>query len=445
MARPIREDCMSSLWMFPALLAGILTGFPVSFVMLALAILFGLQSFGTVGLLHQSLLKIEEVATAQVLAAVPLFIFMGAMFEASGIASRLFEAIHMWTRRIPGGMAIGTVLMCVVFAATSGVVGATETVVGLLAIPAMLRHNYNKPLICGTICAGGSLGTIIPPSVLAVVIGPVANASVGSILIGMIVPGLMLAASYIVYIFVRCLLRPQDGPRIEGEPVPPLADRLVLTVQVLIPPVLVIIAVLGSMMAGIATPTEASATGALGTVLLAAAYRRLTWPTLVDSTLRTVRITAMILFIVTCGSIFASIFVGSGGLETIDRMMKATDVGPWGLFGVVMLITFLAGFMLDPLVIILIIVPITAPLIVSAGFDVVWFCVVFLVMLQTAYLTPPMAPSIFYLRGIAPKEITLRHMYVGIWPFIGLQLLVLCMIVAFPRCVTWLPALMIGR
>ncbi len=436
---------MSSLWMFPALLAGILTGFPVAFAMLALAILFGLQSFGTIGLLHQMLLKIEEVATAQVLAAVPLFIFMGAMFEASGIASRLFEAIHLWTRRIPGGMAIGTVLMCVVFAATSGVVGATETVVGLLAIPAMLRHNYNKPLICGTICAGGSLGTIIPPSVLAVVIGPVANASVGSILIGMIVPGLMLAASYIVYIFIRCTLRPQDGPSIEGEPIPPMIDRVILTVKVLIPPVLVIIAVLGSMMAGIATPTEASATGALGTVLLAAAYGRLTWPTLVDSTLRTVRITAMILFIVTCGSIFASIFVGSGGLETIDRLMRTTNIGPWGLFATVMLITFLAGFMLDPLVIILIVVPITAPLIVSAGFDVVWFCVVFLVMLQTAYLTPPMAPSIFYLRGIAPPVITLRHMYVGIWPFIALQLLVLCTIIAFPRCVTWLPALMVGR
>jgi tripartite ATP-independent transporter DctM subunit len=436
---------MSSLWMFPALLAGILTGFPVAFVMLALAILFGLQSFGTIGLLHQALLKIEEVSTAQVLAAVPLFIFMGAMFEASGIASRLLEAIHLWTRRIPGGMAIGTVIMCVVFAATSGVVGATETVVGLLAIPAMLRHNYNKPLICGTICAGGSLGTIIPPSVLAVVIGPVANASVGSILIGMIVPGLMLAASYIVYIFIRCTLRPQDGPSVEGEPMPPMIDRVILTVKVLIPPVIVIIAVLGSIMAGIATPTEASAAGALGTVLLAAAYRRLTWPILVGSTLRTVRITAMILFIVTCGSIFASVFVGSGGLETIDRMMRATNVGPWGLFAIVMLITFLAGFMLDPLVIILIVVPITAPLMVSVGFDVMWFCVVFLVMLQTAYLTPPMAPSIFYLRGIAPPEITLRHMYVGIWPFIGLQLLVLCTIIAFPRCVTWLPEIMIGR
>jgi tripartite ATP-independent transporter DctM subunit len=437
---------MSSLWMFPALIAGILTGFPVSFVMLSLAILFGMQSFGMIGLLHQSLLKIEEVATAQVLAAVPLFIFMGAMFEASGIASRLFDAIHMWTRRIPGGMAIGTVVMCVIFAATSGVVGATETVVGLLAIPAMMRYKYNKSLICGTICAGGSLGTIIPPSVLAVVIGPVANASVGSILIGMIVPGLMLASAYIFYIWLRCLIRPQDGPRADAsEPAPPMRERLSLTAKVLVPPVVVIIAVLGSMMGGIATPTEASATGALGTVLLAAAYGRLTWPTLVDSTLRTVRITAMILFIVTCGSIFAAVFVGSGGLETLNNFLKAANVGPWGLFGLVMFITFLAGFMLDPLVIILIIVPITAPLIVAVGFDVVWFCVVFLVMLQTAYLTPPMAPSIFYLRGIAPKEITLHDMYVGIWPFIGLQLVVIGTIIAFPACVTWLPYALIGR
>jgi tripartite ATP-independent transporter DctM subunit len=437
---------MSSLWMFPALIAGILTGFPVSFVMLSLAVMFGMVTFGPVGLLHQSLLKIEEVATAQVLAAVPLFIFMGAMFEASGIASRLFDAIHMWTRRIPGGMAIGTVLMCVVFAATSGVVGATETVVGLLAIPAMMKHNYNKSLICGTICAGGSLGTIIPPSVLAVVIGPVANASVGSILIGMIIPGLMLATSYIIYIFVRCLIRPQDGPRvISTGDLPTAAERLALTFKVMLPPIVVIICVIGSMMMGIATPTEAAATGALGTVLLALAYGRFTWPVLVDSTLRTVRITAMILFIVTCGSIFAAIFVGSGGLETLTYLMKASNLGPWGLLSIVLFITFLAGFMLDPLVIILIVVPISAPLVTAAGFDVVWFCVVFLVMLQTAYLTPPMAPSIFYLRGIAPPEITLRHMYTGIWPFIGLQLVVVVLIMVFPDFVTWLPNKMIAK
>jgi tripartite ATP-independent transporter DctM subunit len=431
---------MSPLWMFPALILVILTGFPVALTMMALAVVFGLHSFGFEGLQYQFIQKIEEVATAQVLAAVPLFIFMGAMFEASGIASRLFDAIHMWTRRVPGGLAVGTVIMCVIFAATSGVVGATETVVGLLAIPAMLKYGYSKSLISGTICAGGSLGTIIPPSVLAVVIGPVANASVGNILLGMFIPGFMLAAAYIVYIVTLCTIRPDYGPRIPRAPdEPSLGAKLVLSAKVLVPPVVVIIAVLGSMMAGIATPTEASATGALGTVLLAIAYRRLTTAVLIESTMRTVRITAMILTIVACGQMFAAVFVGSGGLETLQDFLKAFSVGRWGLLFLVMFIVFLAGFMLEPLVIILMVVPITMPLIEAAGFDKVWFCVLFLVMLQTGYLTPPMAPSIFYLRGIAPPEITLRHMYIGIWPFIGLQLLVVALLVYFPKTVTWLP------
>jgi tripartite ATP-independent transporter DctM subunit len=435
---------MSSLWMFPALIVAILSGFPVAFAMLFLATAFGITAFGP-GLLHQFLLKIDDVATASVLAAVPLFIFMGAMFEQSGIANRLFDAIHMWTRRIPGGLAVGTVLMCVIFAATSGVVGATETVVGLLAIPAMLKFNYNKSLISGTICAGGSLGTIIPPSVLAVVIGPVANTSVGSILIGMVIPGLMLAFCYIVYILIRCSLVPSDGPRVPPSPDDPsMRERLVLTGKVLVPPVVVIIAVLGSMMAGLATPTEASATGALGTLVLAIAYRRLTLPMLWDTLLRTVRITAMILTIVMCGSMFATVFVGSGGLDAIQNLLAAADVGRWGTLAIIMAITFLAGFMLDPLVIILIIVPIVHPLVTAGGFDMVWFCVLFLVMLQTAYLTPPMAPSIFYLRGIAPPEITLRHMYVGIWPFIGLQLVVVVAITIWPQAVTWLPNTLLG-
>ena len=323
---------MSSLWMFPALIAAILTGFPVALTMMALAVVFGLHSFGHEGLQYQFIQKIEEVATAQVLAAVPLFIFMGAMFEASGIASRLFDAIHMWTRRIPGGLAVGTVIMCVIFAATSGVVGATETVVGLLAIPAMLKYNYSKSLICGTICAGGSLGTIIPPSVLAVVIGPVANASVGNILLGMFIPGFMLAIAYIIYIVTLCTLKPEYGPRIPRAPdEPALGAKLALTAKVLVPPVVVIVAVLGSMMAGIATPTEASATGALGTVLLALAYGRLRGPCWSNSTMRTVRITAMILTIVACGQMFAAVFVGSGGLETLQQFLKAFDVGRWGL------------------------------------------------------------------------------------------------------------------
>ncbi len=431
---------MSPLWMFPALLAAILTGFPVALTMLSLAVVFGLSSFGFEGLLYQCIQKLEETATAQVLAAVPLFIFMGAMFEQTGIAGRLFDVIQMWIRRLPGGLAVGTVVMCVIFAATSGVVGATETVVGLLAIPPMLRYGYNKGLISGTICAGGSLGTIIPPSVLAVVIGPTANADVGRILLGMFIPGLMLATAYVIYIVARCTIRPQDGPRVpKSDDEPQLAQKLVLTAKVLVPPLVVIVAVLGSMMAGVATPTEASATGALGTVILAIAYGRFSLSVMRDAAMRTVRITAMILTIVACGQMFAAVFVGSGGLQLIQSFLAEFGVGKYGLLALVLLIVFIAGFMLEPLVIILMVIPITAPLVVAAGFNREWFCVLFLVMLQTGYLTPPMAPSIFYLRGIAPPEITLRHMYTGIWPFIGLQLLVVALIVIFPDFVTWLP------
>jgi tripartite ATP-independent transporter DctM subunit len=430
---------MSSFWMFPALLAAIFTGFPAAFAMLVVAVAFGLDTFGF-AFVYQLIQKMEEVALANVLAAVPLFIFMGAMFEQSGIALRLFDTIHLWTRRFPGGLGIGTILMCVVFAATSGVVGATESIVGMLAIPAMLKYRYDKGLVCGTICAGGSLGTIIPPSVPAVVIGPVANTSVGDVLVGMMIPGLMLAGSYIAYIFLRCLLRPQDGPRLPpAADEPTLARRLVLTVQVLIPPVLIIVAVLGSIMTGLATPTEAAATGAVGTLLLTLAYGRLNPAVLWDALKRTVRISTMILTIIMAGSTFAAVFAAGGGLSAINEVLAAAKLGPWAALFLTLLVAFLAGFMLDPLVIILIVVPIAAPIMKTMGFDLVWFSVVFLVVLQTAYLTPPMAPSIFYLRGIAPRDITLHHMYTGIWPFIALQVIVAGLVIAFPQTVLWLP------
>jgi tripartite ATP-independent transporter DctM subunit len=430
--------------MFPALIVAILTGFPVAFAMLALALLFGWSVFGP-ALQFQLIQKIDDVASANVLAAVPLFIFMGAMFEASGIALRLFDAIHMWTRRIPGGVGIGTILMCVVFAATSGIIGATETVVGMLAIPAMLRYGYNKGLICGTICAGGSLGTIIPPSVLAVVIGPVASTSVGDVLIGMMIPGLLLAAFYVVYIFVRCTIRPQDGPRLPASADDPaLLEKLAITARVLVPPIIIIAAVLGSILLGLATPTEAAGTGAMGCLLLTLAYRRLTPAVLWASLMRTARVSAMILTILLAGSMFAAVFVVSGGLSAINELLALANLGPNSTLALILVLAFLAGFMLDPLVIILIIVPIATPVIKGLGFDPVWFCVLFLVVLQTAYLTPPMAPSIFYLRGIAPPEITLGNMYTGIWPFIFLQIVVLAIVSAFPQTVLWLPAVMQG-
>lgn len=433
---------MASLWMFPALIAAILTGFPAAFAMLVVAVLFGLDTFGA-AFVYQLILKMEEVALANVLAAVPLFIFMGAMFEHSGIAIRLFDAIHMWTRRLPGGLAVGAVVMCVIFAAASGVIGATESIVGLLAIPAMLKYRYHKGLICGTICSGGSLGTIIPPSIPAIVIGPVAATSVGDVFVGMMVPGLMLALAYVAYIMLRCLLRPQDGPRLPPAPdEPALAGKLLLLVTVLIPPLLIIVAVLGSIMTGLATPTEAAAVGAFGTILLALGYGRLSLPVLWDALRRTVRVSTMILTIIMAGSVFAAVFAASGGMAAIDTLLGSAKLGPWPTLALILAVAFLAGFMLDPLVIILIVVPIAAPIVKSMGFDIVWFSVVFLVVLQTAYLTPPMAPSIFYLRGIAPPEIELRDMYRGIAPFIALQITVLALVVAFPETVLWLPAVL---
>ena len=431
---------MQALWMFPALMVAIFAGFPVAFSLMAVALVFGWMEFGPVAV-FQYVSKVNDIASANVFAAIPLFIFMGAMFERSGIAERLFEALHLWTRRLPGGLAVGTVLMCVVFAAASGIVGATESVVGLLAIPIMLKYAYNKGLISGTICAGGSLGTIIPPSVVVIILGPVADVSVGDLFIGMLIPGLLLALLYIVYIIIRCTIRPQDGARLPPSPdEPPFLKKLYITAWALIPPGTIIVAVLGSIMAGMATPTEAAAVGALGSFLLTVGYRRFTFEILKDTLIKTVKVTAMILTITLGGAMFAGVFAASGGLIGTQKLLISAHFGGMATLALVLFVTFIGGFVLEPISIILIIVPIAVPILRGFGLDPVWFCVLFLVVIQTSFLSPPMAPSIFYLRGISPPEIRLHDMYRGVAPFIVLQLIGLGLVVAFPQLAVWLPS-----
>lgn len=431
---------MQALWMFPALMVAIFAGFPVAFSLMAVALVFGWMEFGPVAV-FQYVSKVNDIASANVFAAIPLFIFMGAMFERSGIAERLFEALHLWTRRLPGGLAVGTVLMCVVFAAASGIVGATESVVGLLAIPIMLKYAYNKGLISGTICAGGSLGTIIPPSVVVIILGPVADVSVGDLFIGMLIPGLLLALLYIVYIIIRCTIRPQDGARLPPSPdEPPFLKKLYITAWALIPPGTIIVAVLGSIMAGMATPTEAAAVGALGSFLLTVGYRRFTFEILKDTLIKTVKVTAMILTITLGGAMFAGVFAASGGLIGTQKFLISAHFGGMATLALVLFVTFIGGFVLEPISIILIIVPIAVPILRGFGLDPVWFCVLFLVVIQTSFLSPPMAPSIFYLRGISPPEIRLHDMYRGVAPFIVLQLIGLGLVVAFPQLAVWLPS-----
>ena len=433
----------TSLLIFPFLLTLLFLGFPVAFSMMATAAVFGVWTFGT-SFVFQASEKIEDVASNFVLAAVPLFVFMGSMLERSGIADKLFEAIHMWTRRLPGGLAVGTVLMCIVFAASSGVVGATETVIGLLAIPVMMRYRYNKELIVGTICAGGSLGTIIPPSVVAVVMGPLADVSVGDLLVGMIFPGLIMAGLYIVYILGLCILYPQIGPRVVGAAdEPPLSLKLRITAEALVPPLFMIFAVLGSIMFGWASPTEAAAIGSLAAVLLTFFYRTFTWRALQEAIMKTLQITTMIMAIILGGSMMTGAFVGAGGIAVAQELVNSMALGPWGLMVIVLILAFIAGFFLDWISIVLILVPIFTPLLKTAGVDMVWFCIALLVVIQTSYLSPPMAPAIFYFRAISPPEITTMHMYRGVVPFIILQLFTLAILLIWPETVLWLPKVLL--
>jgi tripartite ATP-independent transporter DctM subunit len=437
---------MVSLWMFPALFVLIFLGFPVAFSLIGIAFGFGIITFGD-AVFFQFISKIEGIASNFILAAVPLFVFMGSMMERSGIAQQLFSAIHMWTRKLPGGLAIGAIIMCIIFAASTGVIGATESVVGLLAIPAMLKHKYSHTLISGTICAGGSLGTIIPPSVVVVVLGPIADVSIGDLMVGMIFPGLILAFLYILYIFILCIIKPENGPTINNEDgidSLTLSQKFYITFKALVPPLLMIFAVLGSIMFGWAAPTEAAALGAAGALILSIVYRKFTLKILKEALIKTITITAMIMFILMAGSLFTGVFAATGGMSLMKGMVTSFDLSPWFLLFFFLGIIFIAGFFLEWISILLIFIPVFIPIVVHIGFNPVWFCVLVLIMIQTSYLTPPMAPAIFYLRGVSPPEITLSSMYKGVMPFVLIQILALFIVIIFPETVTWLPEKLLG-
>lgn len=433
-----------ALLMFPAILLVLFSGFPVALSLMGVALIFGYYTFGP-AVIFMFVEKVDAVASNYILAAVPLFVFMGSLLERSGIAERLFEAVHLWTRRLPGGLAVGTIIMCIIFAASTGVIGATESVVGLLAIPVMMKYAYNKGLIAGTICAGGSLGTIIPPSVVVVVLGPVANVSVGDLFVGMIFPGLIMSTMYIIYIIVRCTLRPQDGARIEpSDSDPSLAEKLSITVKALIPPLMLIFAVLGSIMLGLAAPTEAAGMGALGAIILTLSYGSFSVGVLNEALIKTVKVTCMIMLILLGGSMFSGVFIAAGGVSITEQIISNANLSGWATLALFLLISFIAGFVLEWISILLIFIPVFVPIVNSMGYDPVWFCVLFLVVIQTSYLTPPMAPAIFYLRGISPPEIRLQHMFRGVMPFIVLQIITLVIIMVFPNTVLWLPSKILG-
>ncbi|PVB60444.1 TRAP transporter large permease subunit [Labrenzia sp. 011] len=433
-----------ALLMFPLLFLLVLTGIPIALSLTIVSAGAGYMVFGP-NVFAQLYGSFYSAATNFILAAIPMFVLMGAVLERSGIAERLFKVMQIWMGRLPGGLAIATIAMGAIFAAAAGVVGAVEVMIGMMAIPAMQKFRYSNSLISGTICAGGSLGTMIPPSVIAVMYASLAQMSVGELLAGMMLPGLLMVVLFIAYLMLHGLLWPPEKieDRSEADTMP-LGEKLRLTVTSLVPICALIFTVLGSLLAGIASPTEAASVGAVGALVLCVVYGRFSLAMLRESLQITVRISAMILLIVAAGTMFMGTFAANGGSRLIRSAVENIGLGDAGIIVFFLIIVFLLGFVLDWTANVLICVPLFTPVIRQAGIDPVWFGTMVIVVIQTSYLTPPMASSIFYLKSIAPPDMTYGQMCRGVVPFIFLQLATLALVVLFPALATWLPDQIVG-
>ncbi|MBB4003414.1 MAG: TRAP transporter large permease subunit [Aurantimonas endophytica] len=428
------------IFMFAGLTVFLLTGLPVAFVLGGLSVLFTVL-FWDANALIILVLQIFDTMRSEALLAIPLYIFMAVILQKSGIIEDLYRAMELWFGRIRGGLAIGTVVICVVMAAMTGVVGAAVTAMGILALPEMMRRGYDARLATGTICAAGTLGILIPPSVLTIVYSVTAQVSIGKMLIAGIVPGVLLAGLYILYIVVISWLRPELVPDVSDVPRASLADKL-RSLKTLVLPSLIIVMVLGSIFFGIATPTEAAAVGVFGAALAAATRRHLTWPTLTQSCLVTLKATAMILWITIGAKAYVAIFTGLGGADALLNGIEQLRVSPYLVLAVMMLILIFLGTVLDEIGIILLTVPVFLPVVRFLGFDEIWFGVLYALTIQMGYISPPFGYTLFYIKSTLPKEVGMGMVYRGIVPFFLLQLAGLLICVAFPGLTTFLPALM---
>ena len=434
------ESEVLALLMFVALAGIIFVGFPLPFALMGIGLIFGLIGWGPV-VIDQIALRTFATMTNPILAAVPLFIFMGYMLERSGIADRLFGSLQEVAGSLRGSMALLVIVVGTLLAATTGIAGAGVTVLGLVALPAMLKRRYSVSLATGSVLAGGTLGQLIPPSILLIIYGPAADLSVVRLFAGGIVPGLLLAAFFMVYIIVICLIKPHMGPALspaERSRVSPL-KLLGNVMSGLFPPLLIIGTVLGSILFGLASPTEAAAVGGFAAMLLCVASGKFRLEIIKEAVYQTLKTTCMVMMIVLGASIFTGTFWALGGHRAVEAAFLGLPLGPTGIVVVSMLIVFVLGMFMDTIAIVLLVAPIISPVVEGLGFDPLWFALLVIINLQTAYLTPPFAYSIFYLKGVSPPEVRLGQIYRGVIPFVLLQLAGLALCVIFPEIILWLP------
>lgn len=432
--------------MLGGILVGVLFGYPLAIVVGGIGIVMGALLFGidiSLELIYQRLFRLIN---NYVLLAVPGFIFMGIMLGYSGITEKMFGALYVWLAGFRGGLAIITVLIGTVLAACVGIIGASVTALAIIALPQMIKRGYSKTLAAGAVCAGGTLGILIPPSIMLVVYGPMAALSVGKLFFAAFLPGFMLSAMYCTYIAIHSYIKPEIAPPVplEERAVPWLKKTADLFIS-LVPPAVLILAVLGSIFFGIAAPTEAAAVGALAATLLAVAYRKFSFRILKDTATETVKVTGMVLLIGATAYSFVGIFMRAGGGDIVEELILSAPGGKWGIFAIVMFIVFLLGYFIDWLGILFIIVPIITPVGEALGFDKLWFAMMICVNLQTSFLTPPFAYAIFYLRGAADPSlgVTTGNIIRGVIPFVLLILVALGLLIAFPQIILWLPGQMI--
>jgi len=434
-----------ALIMFVSVFALLLLGYPVAFSIGGVSLIFGLIGFGPE--FFQLLpLRIWGRMTNFTLLAVPLFVYMGVMLERSGLAEELLETMGLVFARIRGGLAISVVIVGALLGASTGIVGATVVTMGLLSLPTMLKQNYSKSLATGTVAASGTLGQIIPPSIVLVLLGDIMNVPIGDLFVGALIPGLILVVLYVIYIFIVATIKPESAPPIPQEVLDGIskADMRKRVMKALVPPLFLIVAVLGSIFAGIASPTEAAAVGAVGASILTAMHGKFNLKTLMEVMKGTTHITCMVFIILVGATTLGLVFRGLDGDVLIRELILGLPFGKWGILSIVMGIIFIAGFFLDFIEITFIHVPVLAPIMLHLGVDPLWLAVLIAVNLQTSFLTPPFGFSLFYLKGVAPAEVRTIDIYKGIIPFVIIQIIGLLIICVFPEAITWLPKVLLG-
>ncbi len=426
------------------MLFAIFVGFPISFTLIFLGFFFGYLGFGPL-VFYLMTLQFSMVMTEQALAAVPLFVFMGIMMEQAGLMERLFSSVQLMLARVRGSLYYAVLFVSVIFAAATGIVGASVTILGIMAAKSMNRSKYDVRLAAGTITAGGTLGILIPPSIMLVVMGPIMEIPVTDLFAAAIIPGILLALLYAGYTTIRCWQNPNLGPVLPEE------MRATSMKQVwvefflgLVPPAALVFAALGSILFGFATPTEAAGCGAMGAMLLALAYKKLTFVKLQEALVKTLEITALIMVLVAASNFFGSVFSRLGTPMVLTDFLLGLEINKYFILFIVMAMIFLLGWPLEWVPIVLIIIPIILPLIESLGFNLTWFAILVAVNLQTAWLSPPVALSAYFLKGVVP-EWDLKDIYIGMMQFMVLQIIGLILIIVFPQLVLWLPTLIYGQ